>query len=126
MCDGRRGGRWWTRRSCSCGGGRCGLDVRTDHRSNKSRQGECSQARHGDADASPPRCPLIRVKRTHEADLRWREVGSSLPERSGRRAVSYTHLRAHETVLDLVCRLLLEKKKKTKKHNTTSIVVQKK
>ena len=26
-------------------------------------------------------------------------------------AVSYTHLRAHETRLDLVCRLLLEKKK---------------
>ena len=26
--------------------------------------------------------------------------------------VSYTHLRAHETVLDIVCRLLLEKKKK--------------
>ena len=32
--------------------------------------------------------------------------------------VSYTHLRAHETVLDLVCRLLLEKKKHTKKKNT--------
>src|SRR5665811_1520425 len=29
-----------------------------------------------------------------------------------RQPVSYTHLRAHETVLDLVCRLLLEKKKK--------------
>ena len=29
----------------------------------------------------------------------------------GVEAVSYTHLRAHETVLDLVCRLLLEKKK---------------
>ena len=29
--------------------------------------------------------------------------------------VSYTHLRAHETVLDLVCRLLLEKK-----HNPNS------
>ena len=29
-------------------------------------------------------------------------------------AVSYTHLRAHETVLDLVCRLLLEKKKNYK------------
>ena len=27
------------------------------------------------------------------------------------KAVSYTHLRAHETVLDLVCRLLLETKK---------------
>ena len=33
--------------------------------------------------------------------------------------VSYTHLRAHETVLDLVCRLLLEKKKQTT--NNTSI-----
>src|SRR5450759_1048899 len=29
--------------------------------------------------------------------------------------VSYTHLRAHETRHDLVCRLLLEKKKKIKK-----------
>ena len=29
-------------------------------------------------------------------------------------SVSYTHLRAHETVLDLVCRLLLEKKKHKK------------
>ena len=28
--------------------------------------------------------------------------------------VSYTHLRAHETVLDIVCRLLLEKKKQRK------------
>ena len=36
-------------------------------------------------------------------------VGTAYP-------VSYTHLRAHETVLDLVCRLLLEKKKKT--HHT--------
>src|SRR5450756_2710355 len=31
-----------------------------------------------------------------------------------RAAVSYTHLRAHETRHDLVCRLLLEKKKKKK------------
>ena len=29
--------------------------------------------------------------------------------------VSYTHLRAHETGRNLVCRLLLEKKKKKKK-----------
>ena len=29
---------------------------------------------------------------------------------AGSSPVSYTHLRAHETVLDLVCRLLLEKK----------------
>ena len=33
--------------------------------------------------------------------------------------VSYTHLRAHETVLDLVCRLLLEKK--TAMYHTTPI-----
>src|SRR5660398_54779 len=31
--------------------------------------------------------------------------------------VSYTHLRAHETKANLVCRLLLEKKKKTKNIN---------
>ena len=33
---------------------------------------------------------------------------STDPKRSN--AVSYTHLRAHETEADLVCRLLLEKK----------------
>src|SRR5678816_4714589 len=32
-------------------------------------------------------------------------------------AVSYTHLRAHETPEHLVCRLLLEKKKKKKEKN---------
>ena len=32
--------------------------------------------------------------------------------------VSYTHLRAHETVLDLVCRLLLEKTNTV--HSTTN------
>ena len=31
--------------------------------------------------------------------------------------VSYTHLRAHETRHDLVCRLLLEKKKNKNKKN---------
>eukprot|EP00657_Telonema_sp_P-1_P000949 TRINITY_DN11953_c0_g1_i1.p2 TRINITY_DN11953_c0_g1~~TRINITY_DN11953_c0_g1_i1.p2 ORF type:complete len:123 (+),score=15.39 TRINITY_DN11953_c0_g1_i1:477-845(+) len=33
--------------------------------------------------------------------------------------VSYTHLRAHETVLDLVCRLLLEKKKQNEERRRT-------
>ena len=33
-----------------------------------------------------------------------------LEEQAALQSVSYTHLRAHETVLDLVCRLLLEKK----------------
>ena len=34
---------------------------------------------------------------------------------NGAGTVSYTHLRAHETVLDLVCRLLLEKKKRKRR-----------
>src|SRR5450756_1125407 len=34
------------------------------------------------------------------------------PKNGGAETVSYTHLRAHETRHDLVCRLLLEKKKK--------------
>ena len=39
----------------------------------------------------------------------WMEKqGKELMEKA--KPVSYTHLRAHETVLDLVCRLLLEKK----------------
>ena len=37
--------------------------------------------------------------------------------------VSYTHLRAHETVLDLVCSLLLEKKKHTTPTQTTQIII---
>ena len=47
------------------------------------------------------------------------EPGRTLDDQEflGLGAVSYTHLRAHETVLDLVCRLLLEKKK-NKIHNT--------
>ena len=38
----------------------------------------------------------------------------------GRGPVSYTHLRAHETVLDLVCRLLLEKKQSMNMSNSRS------
>eukprot|EP00831_Metopus_contortus_P042420 TRINITY_DN33600_c0_g1_i2.p1 TRINITY_DN33600_c0_g1~~TRINITY_DN33600_c0_g1_i2.p1 ORF type:complete len:106 (-),score=22.44 TRINITY_DN33600_c0_g1_i2:27-344(-) len=36
--------------------------------------------------------------------------------------VSYTHLRAHETSLHLVCRLLLEKKKKKFKQQIKNII----
>ena len=39
------------------------------------------------------------------------EAGREVFALPGSIPVSYTHLRAHETVLDLVCRLLLEKKK---------------
>ena len=43
--------------------------------------------------------------------LRLRQNGQDVRVAMMMDAVSYTHLRAHETVLDIVCRLLLEKKK---------------
>ena len=48
--------------------------------------------------------------------LAWYFLGEHLDAQGwfGSATVSYTHLRAHETVLDLVCRLLLEKKKERK------------
>ena len=41
----------------------------------------------------------------------------------GTGSVSYTHLRAHETVLDLVCRLLLEKKKNSQSTDYYTVVI---
>ena len=52
--------------------------------------------------------PDIQVVRNDEISLG--EIEKLVPEAI---AVSYTHLRAHETGRNLVCRLLLEKKKKT-------------
>mgnify|MGYP003376411062 CR=1 FL=1 len=43
----------------------------------------------------------------------YRSSTATLKQAIGEGSVSYTHLRAHETVLDLVCRLLLEKKTTT-------------
>ena len=63
--------------------------------------------------AEPGAAALDQVHQVAVNDLPVVEPGYSLC------AVSYTHLRAHETVLDLVCRLLLEKKKNsTTKTNT--------
>ena len=50
------------------------------------------------------------VEMSVAADERRAIVGLELQEARAIDPVSYTHLRAHETVLDLVCRLLLEKK----------------
>ena len=46
-----------------------------------------------------------------------------IPDPGGVAPVSYTHLRAHETVLDLVCRLLLEKKKQQKEEQDIRILM---
>ena len=53
----------------------------------------------------------------YDRDLaRWLALDGRLSLVRSLPAVSYTHLRAHETVLDLVCRLLLEKKKHYTQH----------
>ena len=52
---------------------------------------------------------LIGLQMTNEGKLLKVQAATTISE-----AVSYTHLRAHETRHDLVCRLLLEKKKKKK------------
>src|SRR5450756_922347 len=62
----------------------------------------------GRAASSPPDASLMRSGAV--SALRSRSMGHlNLSQPLG--SVSYTHLRAHETRHDLVCRLLLEKKK---------------
>ena len=51
---------------------------------------------------------LVRYLAKHSVDAEGFERGF--------KPVSYTHLRAHETVLDLVCRLLLEKNNNERIH----------
>src|SRR5678815_6020251 len=48
----------------------------------------------------------------NNAGAAWLAGFDDFPEKGWDKAVSYTHLRAHETPEHLVCRLLLEKKKK--------------
>src|SRR5450756_1220171 len=56
--------------------------------------------------------PPSFIQRSSER-LRWLSEIENPPSTDATpRTVSYTHLRAHETRHDLVCRLLLEKKKK--------------
>ena len=69
---------------------------------------------------------IVRATADHEARYlpfltgfaqRWeatQEEATDEIDETSSEAVSYTHLRAHETVLDLVCRLLLDKKKTNK------------
>ena len=53
----------------------------------------------------------IGQRRVNEGPLQQSMQRTACDDRIGGYPVSYTHLRAHETVLDIVCRLLLEKKK---------------
>ena len=60
---------------------------------------------------------LFVLERPAAADQYLLTLRSAIdPTVPGRTPVSYTHLRAHETVLDIVCRLLLAQKQ----HDTTA------
>ena len=65
--------------------------IRDRRRRDPPRVGGCGEAETPRPDPRNRRLPAIATEHRLEA-------------------VSYTHLRAHETVLDIVCRLLLEKK----------------
>ena len=88
--------------------------------SNSWEQGDMQAVCHGCTDLGTLNAegPVIL---THGDGIRVFDVHgkSYIDANSG--PVSYTHLRAHETVLDLVCRLLLEKKKKTKIKTTNPL-----
>src|SRR5665811_2499172 len=104
-------------------------------------QAHCPQRRHlrhnGDTDGTdclpvswaqsdcPPRKEQARPEQNRGSRSRYgchiRRCVITTGKRGPHTPVSYTHLRAHETVLDLVCRLLLEKKKKKNKKNNSTI-----
>ena len=69
----------------------------------------------------------VIISKDSEEDINFKEAYEYMIS-LGRRfsSVSYTHLRAHETGRNLVCRLLLEKKKKEKKKKKKNDIIQNK
>src|SRR5659263_124584 len=64
------------------------------------------------ASAGPPGVRPVRLRDVSSPEVpRLRTAIGELDRVLGGGTVSYTHLRAHETRHELVCRLLLEKKK---------------
>src|SRR5450756_2719867 len=83
-----------------------------------SRDTMTNKGRSGSA-ASPVSCNRLSLSCTIPASDEGLYICGSAPSAEGSQSVSYTHLRAHETRHDLVCRLLLEKKKKNTTNKTT-------
>ena len=80
--------------------------IRRPPRSTLDRSSAASDVyKRQDRDLQEAHALAVAVERV---GFRVDREGLGVAEDAG--AVSYTHLRAHETVLDLVCRLLLEKK----------------
>ena len=89
--------------------------IRRPPRSTLDRSSAASDVYKRQAKANAPAIVFV-----DEIDAVGRHRGAGLGGgHDEREPVSYTHLRAHETVLDLVCRLLLEKKKQNNKVRRT-------
>ncbi len=73
----------------------------------KRRRGRQDTSKSVTAKANTEETPAIRPP---EAKKGRQETSKSATTKANTEAVSYPHLRAHETVLDLVCRSILEKK----------------
>ena len=83
------------------------LMIRRPPRSTLDRSSAASDVYKRQGDSVPETVPGAQDERRRSpagSDRGGHDLQARIP-------VSYTHLRAHETVLDLVCRLLLEKKK---------------
>src|SRR5450756_3029679 len=96
---------------CDDGQRRGGALGRRERRTSVSERGSEGRALRSAGDE-----PDISTRRASRRSSASPGGGDEAGGRSGGQAghgpVSYTHLRAHETRHDLVCRLLLEKKKK--------------
>ena len=88
---------------------------------NTHKSALASDEKNARADAASKEDPMLYELRTYYTpegkldalNARFRNHTLTLFEKHGMKtimSVSYTHLRAHETVLELVCRLLLDQK----------------
>ena len=86
------------------------LMIRRPPRSTLDRSSAASDVYKRQPEDAPGERRVVGLER-EEAHVRIGKAVAARQAAAGISAVSYTHLRAHETVLDIVCRLLLEKKK---------------
>ena len=74
---------------------------------------EAAEQKQEDTAKAPPKENIEDLQKELDSYVGLSAVKREVKDLINLAAVSYTHLRAHETGRNLVCRLLLEKKKKT-------------
>ena len=100
------------------------LMIRRPPRSTLDRSSAASDVYKRQAGVSGESVSAEGVERVAPDPVREDDVIRETGGEGGHAPVSYTHLRAHETVLDLVCRLLLEKKKNKRNESDIRIIKQ--